>query len=620
MKKLIAITLCLILVLVPCFSVFTYADEETGSGEVAGYTLDTETKTFTVSTPAGLNAVRDLINNPDQNAELQSYNIVLDADLDFEAAFGGERNWTPIGYTSADQKTYYPFCGTFDGAGHTIKGLYTVSTAGGKRFQALIGVGIGCTIKNVTVADSTFEGLEFVAGILAVDDGGDVVIQNCHVLNCTINAAKSNGNNVGGIVGRFRGGQTATGIAGFKVNSVLIENCTVLANMDSFRNIGGICGGEAVGAADVWTATFRNCVAGGNYTYYNKASDGASGIFAYNAGNNADTEAASMTIIFENCVSVANITNAAEGGNNLIGSIMHMLRDGAYTMTNCIGMGAYSANFVGMRTAFHVLTVDNCAIYDPEATEAGTASFWVDAGTVTEPAEGTGTIKIDGEAATFKDATLPVITTQQLTERVIALYEDEAFQSRALNVIAASAGHEHVFDQQVAAPEYIYARATCQDKAIYYYSCTCGLKGTETFEYGEPTPHNFAEGWSMDENEHWHTCIDCLTEKSDVSEHTFGEWSVTREATERREGEQRRVCSICGYAQTEKIAKLEPATSAVEAGSDEETAPVTNAPETSNETKPAPVAGCQSVLTGGIVAIVAVVSVGCFTTRKKKED
>ena len=432
MRKALALLLCLILIVVPVMSVPAFAEPED-----PGYTADADSTTFTVYTPAGLNAVASLINAPETNATYQSYTIVLAADLDFEAAFGGERNWTPIGYTSADQKTYYPFFGTFDGAGHTIKGLYTVATVGGKRFQGLIGVGIGCTIKNVTVADSVFEGLEFVAAILGVDDGGDVVIQNCHVLNCTIKAPVSNGNNVGGIVGRFRGGQTATGIKGFKVKSVLIEDCTVLADMESFRNIGGICGGEAVGATDVWTATFRNCVTAGTYTYYHKSTDGASGIFAYNAGNSSDSAAAAMTINFENCVSVANIVNAAEGGNKIYGSICHLIRDGAYTMTNCIGMGAYSATLTSMKAAVHTLTIDNCAIYDPAATGVGEASFWVNADTIDESKAVAGTATIDGEASTFKGATLPVITTAQMVERIETMYTDAAFRARALAIVNA---------------------------------------------------------------------------------------------------------------------------------------------------------------------------------------
>lgn len=38
--------------------------------------------------------------------------------------------------------------------------------------------------------------------------------------------------------------------------------------------------------------------------------------------------------------------------------------------------------------------------------------------------------------------------------------------------------------------------------------------------------------------------------------HSFGEWTVTKQATVSAEGEKTRKCSVCGAAETEKIAKL----------------------------------------------------------------
>ena len=51
----------------------------------------------------------------------------------------------------------------------------------------------------------------------------------------------------------------------------------------------------------------------------------------------------------------------------------------------------------------------------------------------------------------------------------------------------------HVFDQKVATAEYLASEATCTQKATYYYSCVCGEKGTETFEYGELAEHTAVE-------------------------------------------------------------------------------------------------------------------------------
>ena len=44
--------------------------------------------------------------------------------------------------------------------------------------------------------------------------------------------------------------------------------------------------------------------------------------------------------------------------------------------------------------------------------------------------------------------------------------------------------HNHVFDQQNTDLNYLAQKATCESPALFYYSCTCGEKGDETFEDG----------------------------------------------------------------------------------------------------------------------------------------
>ncbi len=48
---------------------------------------------------------------------------------------------------------------------------------------------------------------------------------------------------------------------------------------------------------------------------------------------------------------------------------------------------------------------------------------------------------------------------------------------------------EHVFDQNIATETYLKHGATCSSKAVYYKSCICGEKGTETFTAGELLAH-----------------------------------------------------------------------------------------------------------------------------------
>ena len=55
-------------------------------------------------------------------------------------------------------------------------------------------------------------------------------------------------------------------------------------------------------------------------------------------------------------------------------------------------------------------------------------------------------------------------------------------------------GHTHSFDREVTEHEYLKSAATCTVPAVYYKSCNCGEKGTETFEYGTVNPDNHTGG------------------------------------------------------------------------------------------------------------------------------
>ena len=50
-------------------------------------------------------------------------------------------------------------------------------------------------------------------------------------------------------------------------------------------------------------------------------------------------------------------------------------------------------------------------------------------------------------------------------------------------------GHQHVFDVKNTGDYYIAESRNCIHGTLYYYSCECGEKGTETFEIGDVEPH-----------------------------------------------------------------------------------------------------------------------------------
>ena len=124
-------------------------------------------------------------------------------------------------------------------------------------------------------------------------------------------------------------------------------------------------------------------------------------------------------------------------------------------------------------------------------------------------------------------------------------------------VIKAALGHTHNFNQKNTSETYLKSAATCTKKAVYYYSCTCGEKGTETFESGETLAHTWETKWANNDSKHWHECTVCKT-KGDEADHAF-EWKIDKEATVTEAGAKHEECKVCGYKKTAiAIDKLAP--------------------------------------------------------------
>ena len=80
----------------------------------------------------------------------------------------------------------------------------------------------------------------------------------------------------------------------------------------------------------------------------------------------------------------------------------------------------------------------------------------------------------------------------------------------------------------------------------------CKYTQTETLPVHTHDVHD--EAWKYDETQHWQECS--CGEKLNVANHTYGEWRVTKPATETEEGSKARDCTVCDYVQTETIPML----------------------------------------------------------------
>ena len=143
----------------------------------------------------------------------------------------------------------------------------------------------------------------------------------------------------------------------------------------------------------------------------------------------------------------------------------------------------------------------------------------------------------------------------------------------------------YIFPSDAEPHTHIYSEEWSSDENNHWHACECGAKAdTAAHTYGEWSvtkeatetetgskertctvcdymqtetipviehEHSYSEEWSSDENNHWHAC-ECGA-KADTAAHTYGEWSVTKEATETETGSKERTCTVCAYVQTEAI-------------------------------------------------------------------
>ena len=169
--------------------------------------------------------------------------------------------------------------------------------------------------------------------------------------------------------------------------------------------------------------------------------------------------------------------------------------------------------------------------------------------------------------------------------------------------------HEHAFTRTDA------KAATCtEDGNIEYYTCSvCGkiyedAAGTIEISLADTvlpaTGHSYGTEYEHNSAEHWHECATC-GDRIDVGAHTFGEWTVTEEATATEDGSRERTCSVCGATETEVI----PAT-----GSGEETtAPTDTTEEATSNT--------GTIILWVVIAVVVVAAAAIiivYVVKKKK--
>ena len=246
-----------------------------------GYTIESN-GSYTVTSADGLMNVAKLVNGGKTDI-----NITLTADIDLTG-----KNWTPIGTSFSNKYT-----GTFDGGGHTIKGL-TVTT--NDQFEGLFGsIGYAGTVKNVMMEDvqiTSNRSSGFAGGVAGYSDGT--------IENCSVSGSVSGTVYVGGVVGAQWNGS--------------ITGCSSSATVKGTVYVGGVAGQTNGGA------TLTACYATGNVIIEiaPKKNISGGGLVGMNGGKGVRA-----------CYATGNVTSTGSSTGNV--HIFGLLGDNYTTVTAC---------------------------------------------------------------------------------------------------------------------------------------------------------------------------------------------------------------------------------------------------------------------------------------------
>ena len=246
-----------------------------------GYTIESN-GSYTVYNADGLLNVAELVNGGKSDI-----NITLTADIDLTG-----KDWTPIGTSFSNKYT-----GTFDGGGHTIKGL-TVTT--NDQFVGLFGsIGYAGTVKNVMMEDvqiTSNRSSGFAGGVAGYSDGT--------IENCSVSGSVSGTVYVGGVVGAQWNGS--------------ITGCSSSATVKGTVYVGGVAG-QTNG-----DATLTACYATGNVIIEiaPKKNISGGGLVGMNGGKGVRA-----------CYATGNVTSTGSSTGNV--HIFGLLGDNYTTVTAC---------------------------------------------------------------------------------------------------------------------------------------------------------------------------------------------------------------------------------------------------------------------------------------------
>ena len=426
----------------------------------------------------------------------------------------GLRKWYPSGMTENK-----PFCGYFDGNDKTVSGMIVDQQNdqyNGGFFGNIVcsDSNINCGVVNLTIKNGSIynngTGLNetnnrLLVGFVMTNSGCTVKFDNIIVSGglIQIEGFADYGNITGGMLGN--------------VNRIKVSNCMVEnVQISGVDNSGGFVGMDS-------GSIYENCTATGKI-FGNWALGGF-------VGYALDNDNGQLLSTYKHCLADVEITANNWNAGGFIGFAQNAV------IQNCVAKGNVTS------------TVSE---WEPKAgTFAGTLGS-----SNIENSHAAG--KVNGVSSNYE---LGGYTGQIEGNTTL---KDCSFD-KTLNPDLKSVGGDEPRDiDGVSKVETHQLKANiCEDYDGAHHVVKVNGKSATCTEDG------FEEYWK---------CEDCGLMYSDsnminsISEpivvkatgHKFGNWQIVREATEKQEGEKKRVCEVCKYEETEKISKLLPSPEQVE--------------------------------------------------------
>ena len=247
-----------------------WLDGQGTQGNTGPSTLDfiVEDGTYKVYTEAGLKVWADHV-----KAGHWSTNLTLMNDIIMTSPASGSSNWTPIGRSSQTSLNYTTYTGTIEGNGYTIDNM-VVNEPNSYRASMVVALGVGGTIRNLTIGSGSHFSSRYYASSVVVDNNGGKVI-NCH------SAATVEGLFLSGVSGMdfSVGGVVANNWSDDGKNSYVI-GCSfsgqVIAdanNLEEYFFVGGVVGSNRTAVGNNSNrAHVVGCINTGGVTFKNAGS------------------------------------------------------------------------------------------------------------------------------------------------------------------------------------------------------------------------------------------------------------------------------------------------------------------------------------------------------------